>query len=105
MPNVRIHNTTGADLETVLLYPPASPREPIDFGSIASGGYSDYRDVDTAYRFAHVEASGPIGSYVLRPYDYVGEEPLPEGRWTYRLSIDQGRLALALEEGTDEQDE
>lgn len=105
MPRVRIHNATGADLETVLLYPPASPREPIDLGPLASGGYSDYREVQIAYRFLHVEVSGSVGSFVLRPYDYVGEEPLSDGPWTYRLSIDQGRLAMALEEGTDEQDQ
>lgn len=105
MPQVRIHNATGGDLDTVLLYPPAAPTDPIDFGRLVSGGYSDYRDVDPAYPFVHVEASGPSGSYVLRPYDYVGEEALPQGRWTYRLSVDLGRLALAVDEGTDEQDE
>ena len=105
MPRVRIHNTTGADLDTVLLYPPASPREPIDFGALSNGGYSGYHDVEPAYRFVHVEASGSIGSHVVRPYDYVGEEPLPEGRFTYRLSVDHGRLTLQLEDRSHEQDE
>ncbi len=105
MPHIRIHNATGADLDRVLLYPPRSPQQPVDFGPLAAGEHSAYRELPVLYRYAHIEASGPAGSYVLRPYDYVGEEPLPGGRHTYHLRVDQARLQLELEEGTDEQDE
>jgi hypothetical protein len=97
MPHIRVHNSTGADLEVVRVYVPVEPREAADFGAVANGAYSEYRAVPVAYRFAEVEASGPPGSFSLRPFDYVGEQPLPEGRYTYRLGIAQGRLTLDLE--------
>jgi hypothetical protein len=97
MPDVRVHNLTGADFDSVRLYVPGPPREAVDLGVLANGQFSEYRSVPLAYRFAEIEASGPAGSYSLRPYDYVGEEALPEGRYTYRLRIDQGRLTLELE--------
>lgn len=97
MPHIRVHNATGADFDTVRLYVPIAPREAVDFGAIANGAYSEYREVPVAHRFAEIEASGAAGSYSLRPYDYVGEQPLPEGRYTYHLGIAQGRLTLDLE--------
>jgi hypothetical protein len=98
MPHIRVHNATGADLDAVVVYVPIAPRKAVDFGPVADGAYSAYREVATAYRFVEIGASGAAGSYSLRPYDYVGEQPLPEGRYTYRLGVAQGgRLTLDLE--------
>lgn len=97
MPHIRVHNSTGADLDVVRVYVPVEPREEVDLGAVTNGAYSEYRRVPLAYRFAEVEASGSAGSFSLQPYDYVGEQPLPEGRYTYRLGIAQGRLTLDLE--------
>jgi hypothetical protein len=102
MPHIRIHNSTGADLDVVRIYVPAEPREAVDFGPVPNGAYSEYESVAVAYRFAEVEASGPAGSFSLRPYDYVGEQPLPMGWYTYRLGIAEGRLTLDLEGATPE---
>jgi hypothetical protein len=97
MPHIRVHNLTGEGLDSVRWYVPAVPREPIDFGALGIDEHSEYREVPVAYRFAEIEASGPAGSYTLRPYDYVGEEPLAEGRYTYHLGLAQGRLTIELE--------
>lgn len=106
MPHVRVHNVTGGYLDGVRWYVPAVPRQAIDFGALANEEHSAYREVPVAYRFAEIEASGPAGSYTLRPYDYVGEEPLPEGRYTYHLGVTQDRLTIELEAtgGPDELD-
>jgi hypothetical protein len=98
MPLIRVHNSTGTDLDVVRVYVPAEPREAVDFGAVPEGAYSEYRRVTVAYRFIEVEASGAAETFSLRPYDYVGEQPLPEGQHTYRLAVDQGRLTLELEE-------
>jgi hypothetical protein len=80
----------------VRLYVPIAPREAVDIGAIANGAYSEYREVPSLIASLRSKLPG-AGSYSLHPYDYVGEQPLPEGRYTYRLGIDQGRLMLDLE--------
>jgi hypothetical protein len=99
---LRIRNLTDSDLDDVRVEQPGTPGgsgpgEVIDFGQVANDSYTDYRELREVFRFAHIEAHGPGVDFVLRPYDYVGEEPLPEGRYTYRLGSSQSRLTLDVE--------
>lgn len=97
MPHVRVQNATGVDLEEVRVYLPTSEQEPVAFGPIASGAWSEYREFSVAYRFMRIEASSATASFTLQPYDFVGERPLSPGRYTYRLGVVDGRLTLDLE--------
>lgn len=76
---------------------PSAERDAVDFGPVAAGAYSEFREVPVAYRYAEIETSGPAGDLQLRPYDFSGEDPLPEGSHTYRLGAEQGRATLDLE--------
>lgn len=97
MPQVRVQNATGVDLDEVRVYIPTSEQEPVAFGPIASGAWSEYRELSVAYRFMRIEASSVDASFGLQPYDFVGERPLSPGRYTYRLGVVDGRLTLDLE--------
>jgi len=97
---VRVRNASTVPFDETTLYLMDGPRE---LGRISSGGTSAYVVTDTAYRFMTTQAIVGSDTLRLQVIDYVGEQPLSPGRYTYVLSIyedEQGtrRLDQALEE-------
>jgi hypothetical protein len=97
VPTIRVQNATGSELDAVRVYVPAEAQEPVDFGPVRSGASTGYREVPVAYRYMRTEVSGAAGSFAIQPYDFVGEEPLAEGRYTYRLGLVESRLTVDLD--------
>lgn len=81
---IRIENTSKynfKDIKVVIneerLYGALSPREK-----------STYQSFSMAYRYAYIELKIRDKLYVLQPIDYLGEEELKEGKYTYQLNVD-----------------
>lgn len=96
---IRVQNSSAVQYDSVLV---DFPEQREFYGTIQSGESSEYRVVGMAYSYAYVELqfSGMRG--VLQPVDFVGEETLEPGRYTYRLTVnpnsesEHGRLGLEL---------
>ena len=92
---VSIRNDSEVDFDEVVV---GFPEEQENYGALAAGGKSKYREVSSAYRYAYVEVQAGGGTYKLQPTDYVGEELLGSGRFTYALDLEEQGLALAFVE-------
>ena len=82
---IRIGNRSDVEFERVVV---KFPSQAEDYGRIPAGNQSGYRQLAKAYRYAHVEATVKGTTIAVRPIDYVGEQPLAAGKYTYALSYD-----------------
>lgn len=93
---VRVRNASTFDFDSTRVYFPDAPDRAVDYGPIASSAASDYHAATVAYRYAHVEVTAGERSFVLHPFDYVGEAKLEPGRVTYVLGVEGDRLTVEL---------
>jgi hypothetical protein len=90
--HVRVANESSFAFEAVDV---VFPEDSVDYGAVPSRGVSEYREVNTAYRYALIIVRIAGDEMRLQPIDYVGETPLREGRYTYALNLSaQGHLTL-----------
>ena len=73
------------------------------YGTIKSNEYSDYNKFEFAYSYAFVELKIDEDTFTLQPIDYVGEEMLNSGKYTYEIDAtsvggQHERLSLKLVE-------
>jgi hypothetical protein len=105
--DIRIRNASAEIMEDIVVGFPAgvggSPVAPgqgesgdVSYGTLEPGAMTPYRLIEKAYRYAYVEAVARGRSVVLQPIDYVGEELLEPGRYTYELDLRDGHLGLEL---------
>jgi len=91
---LRIENASDVDFTSVRV---SFPEAEASFGAIASDRRSEYQRVGEAYRYGFVKVEAEGETYRIQPIDYVGEEPLEPGRYTYQLDIVESELVLDLE--------
>lgn len=77
---VRIRNDTSYPFQQVVINGQA-------YGNIDPGKETGYRELRNAYRYAQVRLVAAGHVLRLQPEDYVGEQPLGKGRFTYALTI------------------
>jgi hypothetical protein len=92
--DLRIENHTGLDLDSVRVVLPGGGE--IDFGPVAQGGATGCHQTDTAYRYAEVHARAGDRALSFQPVDYLGERPLPTGRYSYVIGVEGGQLVIRI---------
>ena len=93
---IRIANLTPFPFERVDV---VFPEDEVSYGAISAHGMSDYRDVSTAYRYAYIEVQIAGDELVIQPIEYVGENKLGAGKYTYALNVSvEGHLTLQFQE-------
>ncbi|WP_425389614.1 hypothetical protein [Ekhidna sp.] len=88
---IRIHNSSGQIFESVYV---SSGDSDNTYLNITPGKFSNYQPYEIAYRYGYVKVISSDKEYVIQPFDYVGETPLGNGRYTYALSIESENLSL-----------
>ncbi|UBM59698.1 hypothetical protein LAG90_03420 [Marinilongibacter aquaticus] len=59
-----------------------------DYGTVKNGQHSFYRQFNSAYRYAFVSFKINGKAFTIQPLDYVGETPLKQGKYTYRIMVE-----------------
>lgn len=93
---IRVKNATDEDFSRVEVNFPGGHR--VDYGAVEKGGVSAFHETQRAYRYAAIKATVGDRELSLQPMDYVGEQELAAGRYTYVLGIAGGQLTVTLEE-------
>ena len=81
---IRIQNSSEFELENIRV---SFPDEEVSYGTLGSSEVSSYQEVNKAYRYAYIESEINGERAVLQPIDYVGEDFLDSGKYTYKLSV------------------
>jgi hypothetical protein len=93
---IRIANLSSFAFERVDV---VFPEDEVSYGAIPAHGTSSYRGVSEAYRYAYIEVQISGEELVLQPIDYVGENTLRPGKYTYLLNVTvEGHLTLGFHE-------
>jgi hypothetical protein len=61
--------------------------EMVEYGNLNSNSNSEYKTFDLAYRYAFVEFEIDGEIFTLQPIDYVGETPLENGKYSYKINV------------------
>jgi hypothetical protein len=93
---IRIANNSSFRFERV---DAVFPEDEVSYGAISANSLSSYRTVSAAYRYAYIEVQVNGEELRIQPIDYVGENKLGAGRYTYVLNVTiEGYLTLDFQE-------
>ncbi len=94
--NIRLFNVGEVEFQDIKFSPSAGI---VSFGDLAPDQYSEYKNFNRAYRYAYISLTVNDSMYALQPVDYVGETPLTNGNYTYRLNFNNDdKLTFVLVE-------
>lgn len=81
---LRVRNTSPYTYDSVLVNTTGGENT---YGTITPGAVSDYKTFDFAYSYTQITLSIYSVPYSLIPIDYVGEQKLKGGKYTYEVSV------------------
>jgi hypothetical protein len=79
---LRLRNASRVSFDTILV----RVARTIDFGALPAGAESEYLPADGIYSYAYVEGTTGETRFIAQPDDYIGEQMLSPGYYTYSLS-------------------
>jgi len=91
--NIRIKNKSSLVFDEVVV-----GGENNVYEMVTPDSYSEYQEFETAYPYAYIQITSGEEVFVLQPIDFVGEEILPIGLYTYELNVDEeGQVSLEFQ--------
>lgn len=79
---IRLENTSAFELTNVSF---SSGREMLTFDRIAPGARTEYVEVRYSYRYGFLRVTANGSEHTFQPIDFVGEEEIGPGRFTFRI--------------------
>lgn len=96
---VRVRNGSNLTFDEGVLY---VHRDSLIFSALGPGQETPYQEVDQAYEIATTRVVTGTDTARLQVIDFVGEQPLGPGRYTYVLGFFEGNpTSLTLDLRTD----
>lgn len=89
MVEIRVFNGTSSDMQKVEL-------RNIEIGELKSKNFSKYIPFDSGYAYDKISCVMDEKVYEVSPADFVGEEPLKAGKYTYKLTLQDEILNIEL---------
>lgn len=87
---IRVRNDSDVDFKDVVVGGKK-------YGDIKPGATTDYQTWKTAYPYSSVMLIAGSKPMQIQPIDYLGELELGVGKFTYVLTIREGRLDIRAE--------
>lgn len=85
--NIRLSNTTNVKFKNATF-------NDVNFGDIDSGKKTKYIKFDKSYSYGSVKITINDKDYGWQPYDFIGEEPLKNGNYTFEYNFDSTTESL-----------
>ncbi len=81
---VRLENTSAVELRDVTF---SSGHDPLTYERLAPGERTAYVEVESSYSYGYLKVTANGREHVIQPIDYVGEEEIGPGRFTWRIGL------------------
>ncbi|WMJ75562.1 hypothetical protein RCC89_20715 [Cytophagaceae bacterium ABcell3] len=92
--NIRVVNNTGHDICNLVVNP---YNEKKNHGNLKKDEKTCYRAYSTAYSYGYIQFSIGDKEFVLQPIDYVGQDALEKGFYSWHVEIEDyeaGKVSL-----------